>query len=124
MPTALSHELCLHAHKRYQLCSRVDQVSPTVSMAISHIQSFPRSPLILHGCLGCGLDTVAAQLASEMAVSRSAVVALRFLGLSPDGQNLSAAMFSILEQTSIALGGPGMKQLKVMKRNIQRNEHP
>ena len=106
----------MHAEKQQQLLDECDEPPAVVERMLSELQAETGSPVVLHGPLGCGLQTIAAHLAAEeLQRDPARMVTLRYLTLTPESQTVMAALFTVLEQVAIAFGGgsAALQSLKV-----------
>ncbi|XP_070178227.1 NACHT domain- and WD repeat-containing protein 1-like [Littorina saxatilis] len=105
LPPVLCQELVMHAHKQQQLLTNIKDMPHIVEPALQQLYSNPSVPLVLQGPVGSGMQTVGSFLALQEAKrDLPRLVALRFMTLTPESQTVMAALFTILEQVSIAFG--------------------
>nr|KAG5712973.1 hypothetical protein BaRGS_021767 [Batillaria attramentaria] len=115
VPPTLCQELLMHAHRRQDLCSRCPHPPPIVSTAIAVLDANPHTPLLIDGPPGCDLETVASHIAQELSKDpATGIVALRFLGTTPDSHSLLGSLFGVLEQVSITVGDSRFKDLQCL----------
>ena len=109
----------MHAERQQHLLLACSDPPPIVHTVLRLLREAapPLAPIVLEGPAGCGTQTVASHLASELADLESSMVVTRFLTLTPESLTVMTTLFTVLEQVAIAFAGgsPALTSLKVGK---------